>query len=100
MDTLFAVFLVMLTSFVAYQIARPAVWPSAKSITEAVAAFFDWVGIFVITLCTNLALGVVIILMIRGLTPRFVGLYELENFVLVVLSAVQAYVVLRCWKRG
>ena|SRR5262245_32827211 len=100
MDTLFAVVLAVLTSFAAYHIGRQALPPSAKSMTEAIAAFFDWVGIFVIVLCANLALGVVIILMIRGLTRRFVGLYELENFVLVVLSAVQAYVVLRCWKRG
>jgi hypothetical protein len=73
--------------------------PGAGSIYRAVRELVDWAGLFAIFFALNLALGAVLILLIRGLTPRFVALYSLENLLLVVLSGAQAFVFQVLWRR-
>ena|ERR1700733_9819651 len=92
MELIFVVLLVLLTSTFAYQVMKRLQRPGPRSIRAAVRAFFEWVGAFTLFLTANVALGVLIILLIRGFTQRFVALYELENLLLFVLSAVQAFV--------
>jgi len=73
---------------------------STRSLLQALGSLLDWAGLFTLFTTTNLALGVLFILLIRGFTPRFVSLYELENFLLLILSAVQAFVFHQLWKRA
>jgi hypothetical protein len=73
---------------------------TTRSLLQAFGSLFDWAGLFTLFTTTNLALGVLLILLIRGFTPRFVSLYELENFLLLILSAVQAFVFHQLWKRA
>ena len=92
MELIFVTLLVVLTSTFAYQSMRWMRPSSVRSIREGLRAFLEWVGAFTLFLTANLALGVLIILLIRGFTTRFFALYELENLLLLVLSAVQAFV--------
>jgi len=54
---------------------------------------------FAVFLAANLTLGAAVILLVRALTPRFVALYTLENLLLLILSAAQAFVFQAWWKR-
>jgi hypothetical protein len=54
---------------------------------------------FAIFLTANLMLGTAVILLIRALTPHFVALYALENLLMLVLSAAQAFVFQAWWRR-
>jgi len=65
----------------------------------AIRALLEWVGTFAFFFAVNLILGVVVVFLVRTLTPRFVALYVLENLLLLVLSAAQAFVFLYWWKR-
>jgi hypothetical protein len=87
-----------LAAFAAAKILRPQV--AVASMLQALRALLDWAGMFSIFLAANLTLGTVVILLIRVLTPRFVALYALENLLMLVLSAAQAFVFQAWWKRG
>jgi hypothetical protein len=45
-------------------------------------------------------LGGLLILFVRGFTARFVSLYELQNLLLIIFSAAQAFVFHHWWKRA
>jgi hypothetical protein len=92
MELIFLILLVLLTSTLAYQGMTRLRRPSPRSIMDALRAFFEWAGAFALFLTANVALGVLIILVIRGFTTRFVAFYQLENVLLLALSAVQAFV--------
>jgi hypothetical protein len=92
MELIFVILLVFLTSTFAYQVMKRLRRSSPRSIREALRAFFEWVGAFTLFLAANVALGALIIFVIRWFTPRFVAIYELENLLLPALSAVQAFV--------
>jgi hypothetical protein len=49
---------------------------------QALAALLDWIGLFAVFFYGQSDARPVSILMIRGLTPRFVSLYELQNLLL------------------
>ena len=98
MELILVTLLVGLTSLTAYYGTGKIRAASARPIGEALRAFFEWIGTFTIFLAANLALGVMIILLIRGLTPRFVALYALENLLLLILSAAQAFVFQYWWR--
>ena len=74
---------------------RPA---GARSLTEALRGFFEWIGTFALFFSANLALGFLIISLIRGFTPRFVAFYALQNLLLLVLTAAQAFVFQQWWQ--
>jgi hypothetical protein len=98
MEIIFLILLVGFTSTFAHQCTRRLRPLSAGSLTAAVGEFFEWIGTFALFFAANLALGVVIISLIRGFTPRFVTLYVLENLLLLILSAAQAFVFQHWWK--
>lgn len=83
--------------FAAARTLRPPA--AAGSIVQALRALLDWAGMFAIFLAANLTLGGAVILLIRALTPRFVALYALDNLLILVLSAAQAFVFQAWWKR-
>jgi hypothetical protein len=96
-DSLFIIFLVALTSVLAYYAMH---WNNRTRIRDAFRALFEWAGTFSLFLVTNLVLGASIVLVVRTITPRFVSLYMLQNVLLLILSAAQAFVFHQWWKRG
>jgi hypothetical protein len=92
MELTFVTLLALLTSTFAFIVLKRLRRPGAPSIREALRAFFEWVGAITLFLTANVALGVLIIFVIRAFTARFVALYDLENLLLIALSAVQAFV--------
>jgi hypothetical protein len=98
-EVIFAVGLVIMTSLLAYGGSNKYRARNARPLSAAVRALFDWAGVFALFLAANLALGVVVILLLRGITQRFYALYGLENFLLLILSAAQAFV-FQMWWRG
>src|SRR5262249_11839789 len=98
METIFAAFLVALTSAAAYQIVRNNCRSARTALADALGSLIECVGAFVLFFFVNLVLGAVVIFLIRGFTPLFVPLYGLESLPLVLLSAAQAFVFQRCWK--
>ena len=96
MDSLFILVLVTLTSLFAYYATH---WNNHTTMRDAIRAFFEWAGTFSIFLAINLLFGASIVLFIRTFTPRFVSLYTLQNVLLLVLSAAQAFVFHHWWKR-
>ena len=97
MQEVFIILLVLLTSAIAYRIVR---WHtgSRPSISTAAQALFEWLGFFALFFALNLFIGACIIVLFRNLTPRFVALYDLENILLLVLSAAEGFVFQRLWK--
>jgi hypothetical protein len=98
-EVIFALGLVIVTSLLAYGGSNKFRARSARPMSAAVRALFDWAGVFALFFTANLALGAVVILILRGVTQRFYALYGLENFLLLILSAAQAFV-FQMWWRG
>jgi hypothetical protein len=95
-DNVFVLVIVAMTSAITYfgmQLKNRA------KIREAIHAFFEYAGTFSLFFAANVVFGFFIILLIRTFTPLFVALYALENVLLLILSAAQAFVFHRSWKR-
>jgi hypothetical protein len=99
MGPTFAILLTVLTSILGYQIAKRFRPLSAQSFFQAVGTLLDWVGLFTLFTGANLVLGMLLILAVRGFTPRFVSLYGLDDILLLILPAIQAFVFLQWCKR-
>src|SRR6476659_9680500 len=98
-EVIFAVVVVIATSLLAYGGSKRFLARNPRPMSAAVRALFDWAGVFALFFAANLALGVIVILLLRGITQRFYALYGLENFLLLILSAAQAFV-FQMWWRG
>jgi hypothetical protein len=98
-ELIFAVGLVTVTSLVTYAGFNRLRPHNARSVPEAVRALLYWAGVFALFFAANLALGVIVIFLLRGITQRFFALYGLENFLLLILSAAQAFVFQAWWRR-
>jgi hypothetical protein len=71
----------------------------AGRLADALRLTLELVGTATCFLLGNLALGLVIVLGIRSLTPLFVSVYVLNDTALVAMSALQGAVFF-CWRRG
>jgi len=99
-ELIFIAALVGATTLAAFAATKALSPPAAAgSILQALRALLDWAGMFALFLAANLMLGAAVILMIRALTPRFVALYTLENLLMLILSAAQAFVFQAWWRR-
>ena len=99
-EMVFMAALIGVTTLIAFAAAKALRPPAAAgSILQALTALLDWAGMFAIFLAANLTLGGAGILLIRALTPRFVALYALDNLLILVLTAAQAFVFQAWWKR-
>ena len=96
MDSVFILMIVAITSTTTYFATQNN---NRSRIREAIHAFFEYAGTFSLFFAANIALGVLMIFLIRTFTPRFVALYTVENVLLLILSAAQAFVFHRAWKR-
>jgi hypothetical protein len=97
LDSLFIFSLVLGTSLFMYYATH---WNNHTRVRDSVRAFLEWAGTFSIFLATNLVVGASVIFLIRTFTPRFVALYTLQNVLLLILTAAQAFVFHHWWKRG
>jgi hypothetical protein len=88
----FLIFLIAFTSVLGFAIAHRIRPLSTSSLRQAVGALLDWAGLFTLFMAANLVLGALFIFLVRAFTPRFVSLYELEDVLLLILSAAQAFV--------
>jgi hypothetical protein len=92
--------LVAVTSTAAYLIMSRGRQLNVHALWHAFGGLLDWIGLFTLFLVANLGIGVALILLVRGFTPSFVSLYELQNLLLLVLSGVQAFVFQQWWTRS
>ena len=97
MTALTLIVIVALTSLGAYVIAMRGMGLRSPELRGAVLETLDYLGLAVIFLVGNFALGLVVILGLRALTHRFVTVYTLNDATLAVLSLLQA-LVLHCWR--
>jgi hypothetical protein len=96
-DTLFIFSLVLGTSLFTYYATH---WNNHAKVRDAVRSFFEWAGTFSIFFAANLVVGASVVFLLRTFTPRFVSLYTLQNALLLILTAAQAFVFHNWWKRG
>ena len=94
------VLLVAMTSTATYALTRRTSLMTRQSLQQAAASLLEWAGLFVLFFGANLALGAVLIILIRGFTSRFISIYALENVYVWILSAGQAFVIQHCWRRA
>src|SRR5579885_1954539 len=97
-EILIAVVAVLSAAFVYPLVRRMHPGRSVPSIVLAGRAFFEWVGLFAFFFIFNVLIGAALIIGIRNLTARFVGLYDLESGLLPVISAAEGFIFQRLWK--
>lgn len=87
------------TSLLAGIFLKKARLLSAASLLQAGSAFLDWLGLFAVFAAANAAIGLLAVFAIRGFTPWFVSAYDLEDILLFLFSAVQAFIFTYLYKR-
>ena len=98
MNSIFIFVLVIFTSWISYQATKHRA--DATNLRLALLAFLECVGMFVMFFVANVVLGALLVLILRTFTGRFLSIYILGNMLLVILSAVQAFVFHHRWRRG
>jgi hypothetical protein len=88
-----------MTSLLAYATTRYKGTLEPASLRERFWDLFEWIGAFGCFLAANLLFGLLIIIIVRSITQHFMGVYELEDPLLAVFSAAQAFVFQLWWKR-
>jgi hypothetical protein len=91
--------IVALTSLGAYVVATQRLGLRRDTLPAAVGEMLECVGLAVIFLAGNLAVGVAFVLGVRILAGWFISIYGLNDVTLVVLSFWQA-VFLQSWRRS
>lgn len=89
MEEIFLLALVGLTSLGAYVAGTKWLGLSARQLRAAASKMLEAVGTTLCFAIVNLAAAVIIILLARGLTGRFVSLYLVDDVAWLVLSVLQ-----------
>ena len=97
MPSLALVFIVVLTSAGAFAIALRGIGLRGAALPGAIRQALECLGLAVLLLLGNLALGLVLVLGLRAVTGRFVSVYILNDATLPIISLVQA-LLLHCWR--
>ena len=100
MDSLGCFLILVPTSFGAYFAARRLGPLRLAELRPAALDVVDCIGVSVLFLVCNLALGAGLLLGFRALTGRFVSVYVLNDVTMPILSSVQALVFIRWWERS
>jgi hypothetical protein len=66
---------------------------------QSFTALFQCIGAFALFLMMNVILGTTAIVIIRSITQRFIAVYDLDDLLILVLSAVQGFMFQRWWAR-
>ena len=99
MQGIFVLVLVGLTSIAAAAfVKRRLAWPATALATGAVAAL-ELLGAGFVCFVVNLGLGVLVILLVRALSPSLVSVYVLNDVALLVLSLLQG-LVFQGWRQA
>lgn len=98
MDMIFVLTVLATTTYLAYLLVRRFAGSSGRSLRRAFEVTLECIGTCVVFLGLNLALGVALVLLIRGLTPWFVSPYDVSDTILVVLSVLQGFVFQHWWR--
>ena len=92
MSYVFLPLLAVLTSIGAYVLAvRVWTWRS-RGLRPALRRALEMIGVASVFLAANFALGLLIVLAVRGVSGRFISAYVLNDTTLVVMSALQGMV--------
>jgi hypothetical protein len=89
---LFLLGLAIATSLIAYLVGRGALGLSLPTLASAVARAFELIGMSMLFLAINVAVGLFLILAARTLTPVFLSVYLLNDTSLIGISFVQGLV--------
>ncbi|MFZ1060393.1 MAG: hypothetical protein WAP47_14500 [Candidatus Rokuibacteriota bacterium] len=84
------------TSLGSYFVARRWLRLRPSAFCGAWARALECMGLTLVFLAANLAVGVLLVLGYRGLTGRFLTIYAINDITLVLLSILQA-ILLRWW---
>jgi hypothetical protein len=84
--------IVILTSWGAYVVGTRGMGLRQSELPAAVTAVLSYLGLTVVFLLGNVAVGIVLILGLRVLTRQFISIYVLNDATLAVLSLLQALV--------
>jgi hypothetical protein len=72
---------------------------NAEVLSGALRTVLAFVGLWTLCLTLNLALGITAVLTIRTVTARFLSIYFMNDFALVLFSALQASFLHACLAR-
>ena len=71
---------------------------NVRSLWRAVGTVMECLGMFLLFLILNVALGLAFVLFTRGFTNQFVSAYSLSDSTLIFLSLFQGFVFQLWWR--
>jgi hypothetical protein len=98
MRSLFLVGLLVGSSLAVAVLAIRGLRLSIRAAPAAGAALLEFVALWVLCLAGNLALGILGVILVRSLTAVFISVYVVNDLSVVVVAALQAFV-LHAWMR-
>ena len=98
MRSLFLVGLLLGSSLAMVALAIRGLRLPIRSAPAAGAALLEFVALWVLCLAGNLALGALGVILIRSVTALFISVYVVNDLSVVVVAALQAFV-LHAWMR-
>ena len=99
MEGLIPLALVALTSLGAWLLGTRRLGLGESGLRAAGRHMLEWIGLTLVFLAANLTVGVAGVLLARALSERFVSVYLVNDQILLVLSALQAFV-FAWWRAG
>lgn len=100
MDKLYVPLLVLLTSLIGYWYIRRRLSLEPGDIKQAIGSTLEFIGCWVMVYTANLLVGLIAVLLIRGITGFFISVYVLKGVMLVLFTLLQALVLYHLWCRG
>lgn len=98
MEQVFVSVVIAITTALAYLITRRFAAVNGQSFRRALETVLECIGTCILFIGLNVALGVMLVFLIRGFTPWFIAPYVVSDLMLVVLSVVQGFVFQTWWR--
>jgi hypothetical protein len=98
MELVFRLALILVTSFGAYALARRYAAGSMLSFRRSLLMVLECMGAAVLFFGLNLAVGVVLLFLLRALTRTFVPLYAVGDSYVILLSLFQGLTFQMWWQ--
>ncbi len=98
MDNAFGAVLVIATSIAACLIARRFAAGATGSLRRATGEALECIGTSAVFLVANVFAAMILILLIRRVTPFFITVYGLDDPLLIAVSALQGLVFKMWWR--
>ncbi len=100
MFLIFTISLAALTSILAYVATGITPYRDPATVRQSIRALFEWIGASALFLTVNLTLGGVAIIIIRSITQHFIAVYDLDDPLIPILSAIQGFMFQRWHSRA